>query len=121
MVLREDILAAVAEMSLTDLNDLAKAFEEKFGVTIPVPNATAPADSSTGISNQTEFTVTLDSVGKDKVAVIKQIRGITGQGLKEAKDFVENLPFTVKEGISKDDADALSKKLMGVGATVSIK
>jgi len=118
----EEILNAVAEKSVMELVELIKAFEEKFGVSAAaVAAGPAVAAAAAVVEEQTEFTVILTSFGANKVNVIKAIREITGLGLKEAKDLVEGAPQPVKEGISKDDAAALKKKLEEAGATADVK
>jgi len=118
----EEILNAVAEKSVMELVELIKAFEEKFGVSAAaVAAGPAVAAAAAVVEEQTEFTVILTSFGANKVNVIKAIREITGLGLKEAKDLVEGAPQPVKEGISKDDAAALKKKLEEAGATAEVK
>ncbi|PWF55136.1 50S ribosomal protein L7/L12 [Massilia glaciei] len=119
---KDDILAAVGEMSVMDLNDLVKAFEEKFGVSAA---AVAVGGGSAGpaavVEEQTEFNLVLADFGANKVSVIKAVREITGLGLKEAKDLVDGAPKTVKEAISKADAEAGKKKLEDAGAKAEIK
>ena len=120
---KDDILEAVSAMSVMDLNDLVKAFEEKFGVSAAAMAAPAAGGAAAGAvaEEQTEFNVVLDSFGANKVGVIKAVREITGLGLKEAKDLVDGAPKTVKEAVSKADAEAAQKKLVEAGATASIK
>ena len=119
---KDDILNAVSEMSVMDLNDLVKAFEEKFGVSAAAMASAGPAAGpAAAAEEQTEFNVILDSFGANKVGVIKAVREITGLGLKEAKDLVDGAPKTVKEAVSKADAEAAQKKLVEAGATASIK
>ncbi|KAB8036582.1 50S ribosomal protein L7/L12 [Janthinobacterium sp. Mn2066] len=120
---KDDILEAVSAMSVMDLNDLVKAFEEKFGVSAAAMAAPAAGGAAAGaaVEEQTEFNVVLDTFGANKVGVIKAVREITGLGLKEAKDLVDGAPKTVKEGVSKADAEAAQKKLVEAGATASIK
>ena len=120
---KEDILEAVGAMSVMDLNDLVKAFEEKFGVSAAAMSA-GPAAAGAGAAaaeEQTEFNVILAEVGANKVGVIKAVRELTGLGLKEAKDVVDGAPKAVKEGVSKADADAAKKKLEEAGAKAEIK
>lgn len=118
----EEILNAVAEKTVMELVELIKAFEEKFGVSAAaVAVAAGPAAAAAPVEEQTEFNVILKSFGANKVAVIKAVREATGLGLKEAKDLVEGAPAPVKEGISKDDAEALKKKLEEAGAEVEVK
>ncbi len=119
---KDDILEAVSAMSVMDLNDLVKAFEEKFGVSAAAMASAGPAAGpAAAAEEQTEFNVILDSFGANKVGVIKAVREITGLGLKEAKDLVDGAPKTVKEAVSKADAEAAVKKLVEAGATASMK
>ena len=121
---KEDILDAVANMSVMDVVDLISAMEEKFGVTAAaaVAVAAAPADGGgAAAEEQTEFNVVMTSFGGNKVSVIKAVRGATGLGLKEAKALVESAPAPVKEGASKDEAEELKKALEEAGASVEIK
>ncbi len=120
---QEDILDAVSNMTITEIVDLISAMEEKFGVTAAVAMAAAPAagGGATDAEEQTEFDVILASFGDNKVAVIKTVRGITGLGLKEAKDAVEGAPTVLKEGVPKAEAEDIKKQLTEAGATVEIK
>jgi large subunit ribosomal protein L7/L12 len=121
---KDDILEAVGQMSVMDLNDLVKAFEEKFGVSAAAMAVAGPAAGGAGAAaaeEQTEFTVVLAEVGANKVGVIKAVREITGLGLKEAKDLVDGAPKPVKEGIAKADAEAAKKKLEEAGAKADLK
>lgn len=120
---KEDILTAIAEMSVMDLVELISAIEDKFGVTAAAPVAVAagPAAAAAPVEEQTEFNVVMTSFGENKVNVIKVIRAITGLGLKEAKDMVEGVPALVKEAISKKDAEDIKKQLEDAGAKVDIK
>lgn len=121
---KDDILEAVGAMSVMDLNELVKAFEEKFGVSAAAMAVAGPAGGGAGAAaaeEQTEFTVTLTDFGANKVGVIKAVREITGLGLKEAKDLVDGAPKPVKEGVSKADAEAAAKKLEEAGAKAEIK
>lgn len=119
---KEDILTAIAEMSVMDLVDLISGIEEKFGVTAAAPVAVAAAPSAAApVEEQTEFNVVMTSFGENKVNVIKVIRAITGLGLKEAKDMVEGVPAVVKEAIPKKDAEDIKKQLEEAGAKVDIK
>ncbi len=121
---KEDILEAIASMSVMEVVELIEAMEEKFGVTAAAAVAAAPAaagEASAAAEEQTEFDLVLASFGDKKVAVIKAVRGITGQGLKEAKESVESAPTTLKEGLSKDEAEELKKQLEEAGATVEVK
>lgn len=120
---KDDILEAVGAMSVMDLHDLVKAFEEKFGVSAAAMASAGPAAAAAGpaVEEQTEFTVVLADFGANKVGVIKAVREITGLGLKEAKDLVDGAPKPVKEGVSKADAEAAKKKLEDAGAKAEIK
>ena len=124
-VSKEDILEAIGKMSLIDITDLVKMMEEKFGVSAaaPVAMAAAPAAGAAAPAAevQTEFTVILKSFGETKVEVIKAVRAITGLGLKEAKDLVESAPASIKDGVSKADADKFKKELEAAGAKVEVK
>jgi large subunit ribosomal protein L7/L12 len=121
-VSQEDILNAIAEMSVSDVVVLIEAMEEKFGVTAAVAAAgPAAGGDAGGAEAQTEFDVILTGAGDKKVAVIKAVRGITGLGLKEAKGLVEGTPAAVKEGVSKADADEAKATLEEAGALVEIK
>ncbi|MDD2659346.1 MAG: 50S ribosomal protein L7/L12 [Methylococcales bacterium] len=116
-----DILEAVSNMTIMEIVDLISAMEDKFGVTAAVAVAAAPAAAVAVAEEQTEFDVILTSFGENKVAVIKTVRGITGLGLKEAKDAVEGVPTVLKEGIPKAEAEDIKKQLAEAGATVEIK
>ncbi|GAB3545678.1 50S ribosomal protein L7/L12 [Noviherbaspirillum agri] len=121
---KDDILEAVGQMSVMDLNDLVKAFEEKFGVSAAAMAVAGPAGggaAAPAAEEQTEFTVILSEVGANKVGVIKAVREITGLGLKEAKDLVDGAPKPVKEGVAKADAEAAKKKLEEAGAKAELK
>jgi large subunit ribosomal protein L7/L12 len=120
---KDDILNAIAEMSLMDIVELIEAMEEKFGVSAAAAVAVAaPAgDAAAAAAEQTEFDVILTSFGDNKVQVIKAIRGITGLGLKEAKGLVESAPAPVKEGVSKEEAEDVKKQLEEAGAQVEVK
>ncbi|MEI6744537.1 MAG: 50S ribosomal protein L7/L12 [Methylococcaceae bacterium] len=115
-----DILDAVANMTVMEIVDLITAMEEKFGVSAAVAVAAA-APAAAAAEEQTEFDVIMTGFGENKVAVIKVVRGITGLGLKEAKDAVEGAPTVLKEGVSKAEAEAFKKDLIEAGATVEIK
>ena len=118
---KEDILEAVGSLTVMELNDLVKAFEEKFGVSAAAVAVAGPAAGAAAVEEQTEFTVILTEAGDKKINVIKEVRAITALGLKEAKDLVDGAPKAVKEGVSKADADATLKKLIEAGATGEIK
>lgn len=119
---REDIIQAIKEMSVLDLNELVKACEEEFGVSAAAAVVAGGAVAGGAAAEEkTEFDVILKAAGANKVAVIKAVRGATGLGLKEAKDLVESAPAALKEGVSKDDAEALKKALEEAGAEVEVK
>ena len=119
---KEDILEAVGSMTVMELNDLVKAFEEKFGVSAAAMAVAGPAAGPAAVvEEQTEFTVMLLAAGEKKVEAIKVVRAATGLGLKEAKDLVDGAPKPVKEAIAKADAEALKKQLEDAGAKVEIK
>ncbi|MBK8817106.1 MAG: 50S ribosomal protein L7/L12 [Methylococcaceae bacterium] len=119
---KEEILEAVANMTVMEIVDLISAMEEKFGVSAAAAVAiAAPAAAAAEVEEQTEFNVIMTSFGENKVAVIKAVRTITGLGLKEAKDAVEGVPTTLKEGVSKAEAEDIKKQLVDAGATVDIK
>jgi large subunit ribosomal protein L7/L12 len=120
---KEDILEAVGSLTVMELNDLVKAFEEKFGVSAAAVAVAGPAagGAAAAAEEQTEFTVMLTAAGDKKVEVIKVVRAVTGLGLKEAKDLVDGAPKAVKEGVSKADAEALKKQLEDAGAKVEVK
>ena len=122
---KDDILNAIAEMSVMDVVELIEAMEEKFGVTAAAAVAAAPAaaggDAGAAAEEQTEFDVVLTSAGEKKVNVIKAVRAITGLGLKEAKAMVDGAPSTVKEAASKEDAEEAKKQLEEAGASVEVK
>jgi large subunit ribosomal protein L7/L12 len=126
---KDDILDAIGNMSVFELSELIEAFKSKFGVTIAAP-AAAPAGAggaaaggaaAPAAEEKTEFTVVLKSGGEKKIQVIKEIRAITSLGLKEAKDLVEGAPGTVKEGVNKQEAEEIKKKLEAQGAVVELK
>jgi len=120
---QEQILDAISEMSVMDVVGLISAMEEKFGVTAAAPAAAAAVGGgdAAAVEEKTEFDVVLSSFGENKVAVIKVIRSVTGLGLKEAKDLVEGAPSVVKEGLSKDESEAMKKQLEDAGAKVELK
>jgi large subunit ribosomal protein L7/L12 len=124
-VSKEEILNAIAQMSLIDITELVKAMEEKFGVSAAAPVAVAAVAgagaAAPAVEEKTEFTVVLKAAGEKKVEVIKAVRAITGLGLKEAKDLVEGAPQTVKDAVGKDDAAKFKKELEAAGATVEVK
>lgn len=118
---KEQIIDAIKEMSVLDLNDLVKAIEEEFGVTAAAPVAAAGAAGAEVVEEQTEFDVVLESAGASKIKVVKAVREITALGLKDAKDMVDNAPKAIKEGVTKEEAEELKGKLEEVGATVEVK
>ena len=124
---REEVLNAVAEMSVLELSELIKDMEEKFGVSasaavaVVAPAAGGAGGDAAGGEEKSEFDVVLSSFGDKKVGVIKAVRGITGLGLKEAKDLVESAPSAVKEGVSKDEAEEIKKQLEEAGGSVEVK
>jgi len=123
-VTKDQILEAIEKMSVMDVVELVKSMEDKFGVSAAaaVAVAAAPGAAEAGAAEEkTAFDIIMTSFGANKINVIKAIRGITGLGLKEAKDMVEGVPATVKEGVSKEDADSVKKKLEEAGATVEVK
>mgnify|MGYP006271073059 CR=1 FL=1 len=125
-VSKDEILETISNMSVMEVVDLIEAMEEKFGVTAAAPvAAAAPAagggEAGGAAEEQTEFDVVMSSFGDNKVGVIKTVRGITGLGLKEAKEMVEGVPSTVKEGASKEEADDMKSQLEEAGATVELK
>ena len=122
-VSKDDILESISAMSVMDVVELIEAMEEKFGVTAAAAVAAAPAAAGGGeaAAEKDEFDVMLTSFGEKKVAVIKAVRGITGLGLKEAKDMVESAPAAVKEGATKAEAEDVKKQLEEAGATVELK
>jgi len=123
----DDVLESIDSWTVLDLNKLVKGIEEKYGVSAAAPAVMAvggPAAGAAGaqpVEEQTEFTVILTGFGEKKIQVIKEVRTITGLGLKEAKDLVDGVPKPVKEGISKSEAEEIKKKLVEAGATVELK
>ena len=124
-VSKDDILEAISNMTVMEVVDLISAMEEKFGVTAAAAVAAAPAAAAGGdapaAEEQTEFDVVMSSFGANKVSVIKTVRGITGLGLKEAKDLVESAPTPIKEAVGKDEAEEIKKQLEEAGASVEVK
>lgn len=118
---KEDILDTVSGMTVMELNDLVKAFEEKFGVSAAAVAVAAGPAAAAAVEEKTEFDVILQSAGDQKVNVIKVVRAITGLGLKEAKDLVDGAPKAVKEGIAKAEAEAIVKQLEEAGAKAEMK
>lgn len=124
-ITKDDIISSIESMSVLELSTLVKELETRFGVSAAAPMAFAAAAPAAGAAaaaeEKTEFAVVLAAAGDKKINVIKEVRAITGLGLKEAKDLVEGAPKTLKEGVSKADADAMKKKLEAEGAKVEIK
>lgn len=123
-VSKDEILESISNMSVMDVVELIEAMEEKFGVSAAAAVAVAPAagaDAGAAATEQTEFNVMMTSFGSNKVAVIKAVRGITGLGLKEAKELVESAPAAVKEGVPKEEAEDIKKQLEEAGASVEVK
>lgn len=119
----DDVLKMVEDMTVLELSELVKACEEKFGVTAAAPAAAVAAapGAAEEVEEKTSFEVILTGIGSNKIAVIKEIRTITELGLKEAKDLVDSAPKTVKDNVSKDEAEEIKKKLEATGATVELK
>ena len=117
----EQILEAIENMKVLELNELVKAAEEKFGVCASAPVMMAGAVAGGAAEEKTEFDVVLANAGASKVGVIKAVREVTGLGLKEAKEVVDNAPKTLKEGVSKEEADQIKEKLEAAGASVEVK
>jgi large subunit ribosomal protein L7/L12 len=124
-VTKEDVIDFIANMSVLELSELIKEFEEKFGVSAAAPVAVAaaagPAAAEAAVEEKTEFDVILASVGAEKIKVIKEVRAVTGLGLKEAKELVESAPAPLKEGTTKEEAAEIKAKIEAVGATVEVK
>ncbi|ETD22521.1 50S ribosomal protein L7/L12 [Helicobacter macacae] len=124
-ITKEEVLDYIGGLSVLELSELVKAFEEKFGVsaapTVVAGAVAAGGGAAGGAEEKTEFSVVLVEAGANKIAVIKAVREITGLGLKEAKDATEQTPHTIKEGVNKDDAEAFKKKLEEAGAKVEVK
>jgi large subunit ribosomal protein L7/L12 len=119
----DDVLESIDSWTVLELNKLVKGIEEKYGVSAAAPMAVAaaPAGGGAAVEEKTEFSVILAAVGEKKIQVIKEVRVITGLGLKEAKDLVDGAPKPVKEGVSKAEAEEIKKKLVDAGATVELK
>ncbi|ALA52740.1 50S ribosomal protein L7/L12 [Shouchella clausii] len=118
---KDQIIEAIKEMTVLELNDLVKAIEEEFGVTAAAPVAVAGGAAEGGAAEQTEFDVVLESAGSSKIGVIKVVREITGLGLKEAKALVDGAPAPIKEGVAKEEAEEIKGKLEEAGASVELK
>ena len=117
----EQIIEAIKNMTVLELNELVKACEEEFGVSAAAPVAVVAGGAAAEVEEQTEFNVVLESAGSEKIKVIKTVRELTGLGLKEAKEVVDGAPSTLKEGIEKAEAEAIKKALEEVGAVVVLK
>ena len=120
-ITKDQIIEAVAEMSVMEVVELVEAMEEKFGVSAAAAVVAGGAGAAEAVEEKTEFDVVLAGIGANKVATIKAVRGATGLGLKEAKDLVESAPATLKEAVSKEEAEGLKKQLEEAGASVEIK
>lgn len=123
-VTKQDVIDFIANMTVLELSELIKELEEKFGVSAAAPVAMAVAASggdAAAVEEQTEFNVILTAAGDQKIKVIKEVRAITALGLKEAKDLVEGVPAPVKEGVTKDEANAIKAQIEGAGGSVEIK
>ena len=124
-ITKDQVIEFISNMSVLEMSDLVKEMEEKFGVSAAAAAVAAPAaasgDAAAPAEEKTEFDVILTSIGEKKINVIKEVRGITGLGLKEAKEAVESAPKAVKEGVPKEEAEEIKKKLEEAGASVEIK
>jgi large subunit ribosomal protein L7/L12 len=122
---KEELIEAISKMTVLELSELVKELEEKFGVSAAMPVAVGPAPQASAqevsVEEKSEFEVILSSAGDKKIQVIKEIRAITSLGLKEAKDLVDSAPKSIKQGISKEEAEEIKSKLEAVGAVVEIK
>jgi len=118
---KEEMIGAIKEMSVLELNDLVKAIEEEFGVTAAAPVAVAGGGGAAAEEEQTEFDVVLEAAGDSKIKVVKAVREITGLGLKDAKGLVDEAPKAIKEGVTKEEAEEVKGKLEEAGATVEVK
>ena len=120
-VAKEDVVSFIDNMTVLEMSEFVKELEEKYGVTAAAPTIAVAAPSSAAAEEKTEFNVVLAAVGDKKIQVIKEVRAITGLGLKDAKDLVEGAPKPVKEGVKKEEADEIKQKIEAVGGTVEIK
>ena len=119
---RDDFIKYIEKMSVLDLSELVKELEDKFGVTAAAPVAVAAAGAPAAVAEEkTEFNVVLKEVGSEKIKVIKEVRAVTGLGLKEAKDLVEGAPKSIKEGVTKEEAEEVKKKVEAAGAKVEVE
>ena len=121
MANQEQIIEAIKEMSVLELNDLVKAIEEEFGVTAAAPVAAAGAAGGDAAAEKSEFDVELTSAGSSKIKVVKAVKEATGLGLKDAKELVDGAPSVIKEGLPKEEAEKLKEQLEEVGASVELK
>ena len=123
-ITKDQVIEFISNMSVLEMSDLVKEMEEKFGVSAAAAAVAAPAtasgDAAAPVEEKTEFDVILTSIGEKKINVIKEVRGITGLGLKEAKEAVESAPKAIKEGVSKEEAEEVKKKLEEAGASVEL-
>ena len=124
-ITKDQVIEFISNMSVLEMSDLVKEMEEKFGVSAAAAAVAAPAaatgDAAAPVEEKTEFDVILTSIGEKKINVIKEVRGITGLGLKEAKESVESAPKAIKEGVSKEEAEEIKKKLEEAGASAELK
>jgi len=126
-ITKDQVIEFISKMSVLEMSELVKEMEEKFGVSAAAAAVAAPVAAGTGdaaaapAEEKTEFDVILTSIGEKKINVIKEVRGITGLGLKEAKEAVESAPKAIKEGVSKEEAEEVKKKLEEAGASVELK
>ena len=124
-ITKDQVIEFISNMSVLEMSDLVKEMEEKFGVSAAAAAVAAPAaasgDAAAPVEEKTEFDVILTSIGEKKINVIKEVRSITGLGLKEAKEAVESAPKAIKEGVTKEEAEEIKKKLEEAGASVEIK
>ena len=124
-ITKDQVIEFISKMSVLEMSELVKEMEEKFGVSaaaaVAAPVATGSGDAAAPAEEKTEFDVILASIGEKKINVIKEVRGITGLGLKEAKEAVESAPKAIKEGVSKEEAEEVKKKLEEAGASVELK
>ncbi|PIF02839.1 MAG: 50S ribosomal protein L7/L12 [Desulfococcus sp.] len=123
-ITKDDVVKYIENMTVLELSEFVKELEERFGVSAAAPvavAAAAPGDAAVAVEEQTEFDVILTTPGDKKIAVIKEVRAITGLGLKEAKELVDSAPKAVKEGIPKEEADKIAEQLEGAGAQVEVK
>ena len=123
-VAKEDVVSFIDNMTVLEMSEFVKELEEKYGVTAAAPTvavAVAPGGAAGAAEEKTEFDVVITAVGDKKIQVIKEVRAITGLGLKDAKDLVEGAPKPIKEGVKKEDADEIKQKIEAVGGTVEVK